>query len=268
MKTFRDFIQVVDLHTLIVVSLALIVTGLCRRFGIIIELPTNLIGIAVIFPLVFSINSAYKRREEALKAYATFKAHAVSIYLAHRDWVPGGGHETRGRALVGELVTAVAHYFRHAEPSAAQAKPIYTIFSHLSKSHEILRQAGVPANEISRINQYLRALIIQFEIMNNIAHYRTPVALRAYSRLFLNVFPILFGPFFADVAYPEWPWVGYMVAFVYALVLVSLDNIQDGLERPYDGIGEDDLRLSEGETYLQLIFLPDEANAKINEHEQ
>lgn len=254
MKTIRDFLHVIDLHTLIIVVLSISVTWLCRRWGFIIDLPTNLIGIAVIFPLVFSINSAYKRREDALKAYSNFKAHAISIYLAHRDWVKGGTHEARGRQLITELLEAVSNYFLENKTAVSDAKPIYSLFSEISYSHELLRQAGVPANEVSRVNQYLRALIIHFENMNNIAHYRTPVAIRAYSRIFLNAFPILFGPFFANVAYPEWPIAGYGVAIIYALVLVSLDNIQDDLEKPYDGKGQDDLNLRDSETYMGLLF--------------
>lgn len=254
MKTLRDFAHVIDTHTVVIVLLSVLVTWLCRRFGFVVDLPTNLIGIAVIFPLVFSINSAYKRREDALKAYASLKAHAVSIYLAHRDWVEDDEHEVRGRQLIGELLTAVSAYFLQNKTAVSDAKPIYTLFSQLSHSHELLRQGGMPANEVSRINQYLRALIIQFESMNNIAQYRTPLAIRAYSRIFLNTFPILFGPFFANVAYPEWPIAGYGVALVYALVLVSLDNIQDDLEKPYDGKGQDDLKLTDSEAYVRLIM--------------
>lgn len=254
MKTLRDFIQVIDYHTLAVVVLALIGTWLCRRFDFAVDLPTNLLGIAVIFPLVFSINSAYKRREDALKAYASFKAHAIAIYLAHRDWLPDTSFEDQGRTLIENLFTAVSRYFTANATAVYDSQPIYAIFSKLSRSHEALREAGMPANEVSRLNQYLRSTIIHFEQMNNIAQYRTPLALRAYSRIFLNAFPILFSPFFANVAYPDWPLAGYIVAFVYAVVLVSLDNIQDDLERPYDGQGQDDLRLLNSEAYLQRLF--------------
>jgi hypothetical protein len=116
-----------------------------------------------------------------------------------------------------------------------------------------VREAGVPANEISRANQFLEAMIFDFEVMNNIARYRTPVALRAYSRLFLNSFPILFGPHFASVAYPEHPIFGYAVAVLYSVVLVSLDNIQDHLENPFDGVGADDLRLNVADNYVSLL---------------
>ncbi|VAW43201.1 hypothetical protein MNBD_CHLOROFLEXI01-3159 [hydrothermal vent metagenome] len=156
--------------------------------------------------------------------------------------------------MLHRLLTAVSHHFATNLHDQSQTKQqIYDIFSDYSRSHELLREAGVPANEVSRANQYLRQLIIDFERMNNIARYRTPVTLRAYSRLFLNLFPILFGPSFANIAYPDHPSAGYVLALVYSLVLVSLDNIQDQLENPFDGVGADDLRLDVADEYSQLV---------------
>ncbi len=255
MQTLKQFSKIIDYHTGLVTLLALVVVFLCRQLDFLVELPTTLIGIAVVFPLVFSINSAYKRREDALRAFASLKAHGVALLFAHREWPEDAtDHVERAGALLHGLLTAVSHHFTTNGHDQSQSKQqIYAIFADFSRSHEQLRAAGVPANEISRANQYLRQLIIDFEQMNNIASYRTPLALRAYSRLFLNLFPLLFGPYFANIAYPEHPIAGYIVAVIYSLVLVSLDNIQDDLENPFDGVGADDLRLDVADEYSQLV---------------
>jgi hypothetical protein len=109
---------------------------------------------------------------------------------------------------------------------------LYHQISNISLLHEELRTKNMSVGEISRANQYLRSIIIDFEKILNIYDYRTPIALRAYSKVFLNAFPILFGPFFAWVAYEYYTEVGYLVALLYSLILVSLDNIQDDLENP------------------------------------
>lgn len=255
MQTIKQFSKIIDTHTGLVTLLALVVVYLCRQLNFLVDLPTTLIGIAVVFPLVFSINSAYKRREDALRAFASLKAHAVALVFAHREWPEDeSGHVERARNLVQRLLTAVSHHFATNDHDQSQSKKrVYALFTEFSRSHEMLRAAGVPANEISRANQYLRQIIIDFERMNNIASYRTPLALRAYSRLFLNLFPILFGPYFATIAYPDHPVAGYVVAVLYSLVLVSLDNIQDDLENPFDGLGADDLRLDVADEYTQLV---------------
>ena len=75
--------EVVDMQTYLVTGLALLATYLCNRFGFHAELPSGLIGIAIIFPIEFSINAAYRRREEALRYFASIKAHAVAIVQHH-----------------------------------------------------------------------------------------------------------------------------------------------------------------------------------------
>ncbi|MCP4359554.1 MAG: hypothetical protein GY796_16210 [Chloroflexi bacterium] len=258
MNTLQNFLQIVDRHTVLVTALALFFTFVCRQIGFVFDMPTNLLGIAVVFPLVFSIVSAYRRREDALKYFASLKAHAIALYFAHRDW-PGAEEslEDEGGKLLYELFTAVAAYFQADQQRQEQElNRVYQVFDAFSKSHEQMRQHGVTSGEVSRANQYFRAIMIEFERMKNISRYRTPVALRAYSRLFLTIFPILFAPYFANVAYPNFPFAGYMVAIFYSLILVSLDNVQDHLENPFDGIGPDDLRLEIADKYLSLLATP------------
>tara|TARA_B100000959_G_scaffold282005_1_gene347450 strand:+ start:788 stop:1111 length:324 start_codon:yes stop_codon:yes gene_type:complete len=43
---------------------------------------------------VFSINAAYRRREDALKSLASIKANIVSLAFAARDWTPNTSGQT------------------------------------------------------------------------------------------------------------------------------------------------------------------------------
>jgi len=258
--TLRHFLGIIDRQTLIVTLLALASTWLCRRLGLAADMPTGLIGVAIVFPIVFSINAAYRRREEALRHFASLKAHAAALYFAHRDWVPDSanppadGHPERAKEMIEGLLEATRAFLLAAQAEREERLDrVFEVFSRFSRSHEALRRAGVPANEISRANQYLRAMMIDFERLRNIRLYRTPVSLRAYSRVFLNAFPVVFGPYFAHLAGKSYPAVGYGLAAVYALVLVSLDNIQEDLENPFDAVGEDDVRLDAAGEYRRLL---------------
>ena len=46
----RRFIEFVTLQTVVIASLAVLCTWLCLRFGLAADIPTSLLGIAVIFP--------------------------------------------------------------------------------------------------------------------------------------------------------------------------------------------------------------------------
>ncbi|MBU2487898.1 MAG: hypothetical protein KKA60_00755 [Proteobacteria bacterium] len=245
-----------NLQTAAVLALALVSTWGARRLGLEADMPTGLIGIAIIFPIVFSINSAYKRREEALKYLASFKAHAVAVFYAHRDWAPensGACPEEINRVFHGLFAAVKAHFHQDGEDRGDSPAPVYEHFSRLSRANENLRKRGVTSGEICRINQYSRAMILEFERMRNILRYRTPKPLRAYSRVFLNTFPVLYGPYFALLAAEAYPFLGYLVAALYSVVLVSLDNIQDDLENPFDNQGEDDVDFSDVEATLACI---------------
>ena len=262
MDVIKNFLKLLDWQTAIVILLSVVATYLCITFDIVIELPTGLIGIAIVFPIVFSINAAYRRREEALRAFASLKAHTVALFYAHRDWVPGDSseHQKRFKELIKSLLESIHKSFISDAEKEADFQQIYKVFSQMSDSMEKLRAAQVSGTEISRANQYLRSIIIEYEKMRNIFVYRTPTALRAYSQVFLNAFPILFAPYFADLSDKHFFSLGFLVAAFYSLVLVSLDNIQDGLENPFDEVGVDDVDLNIAEQYQKILTTSSDAN--------
>jgi hypothetical protein len=84
-------------------------------------------------------------------------------------------------------------------------------------------------------------MIVALNTMKNIFYYRTPITLRAYYRLFIYIFAILYGPYFAQLKHTY--ELMYVMPILYSAILVSLDNIQEHLENPYDEIGEDDIKI-------------------------
>ena len=249
-KTFQDFLEVIEWRTWAVVGLAVVSTYMCSRFGWEAKIPAGLIGLAVVFPIVFSINAAYRRREEVLRYFGGLKGHAIALYFAHRDWAPLEGEEyvqhiAEHRENVQNLIEAIRdHFLEEIGRKQETFEEIFRVFSRISVAIEVLRKEGVSATEISRMNQYLSKMMIDFEKMNNILVYRTPASLRAYSTIFLHAFPILFGPYFAGLGAESFMFVGYLVAIVYSLVLVTLDNVQADLEDPFDQVGTDDVNFN------------------------
>ena len=251
----RNFVRIISWHTIIVILLSCAATYVCFRYDVVVDLPTSLIGIAIVFPIVFSINAAYKRREEALGNFGSMKAHAVALFFAHRDWTPQGNsqHTVRIKELINRLLNAVHAYLISHSDDHILFEEVYRCFSNISSSIEDLRTDGMSNTEVSRANQYMRVMMIDFERMRNIALYRTPASLRAYSVVFLNLFPVLFAPYFAYLSTEYAYFTGFLIAALYGLILVSLDNIQEDLENPYDQVGVDDLNLNVVEHYNPIF---------------
>ncbi len=241
MKNLTHFVQIIDRQTIAVTVVALICTYVCLRFGIIVDLPFELVAVAIVFPIVFTISSAFQRREGALAELAEFRANLMAMFLAHRDWHRSDDRSPHVRTQLRKLHEAVRDSVQRRDP--ATTRIVYGLFSNLSLEQETMRTRGrVSTSELARLNQYLRNTIANFEKLRNVADYRTPIALRAYTQVFLNVFPVLFAPYFALVSSQGWWPLGYVMAILYSLVLVGLDNIQEGLENPFDGLGIDDIQ--------------------------
>lgn len=238
----RHFLRIIDRQTLLVTLVAVACTFACLRLGIMVDLPFELVGVAIVFPIVFTISGAFQRREGALAELAELRANLIAIYLAHRDWNDSAVHAREAQEQVQGLHARVRQALRTRDDPSTRA--VYAGFSELSRLNESLRKdAALSTSELARLNQYLRNALANVEKLRNVAGYRTPVALRAYTQVFLNAFPILFAPYFALISSQGWWPLGFVMASLYSLVLVGLDNIQESLEDPFDGIGEDDIRL-------------------------
>lgn len=250
-KVLKSFFLIINYKTLIITALSVISTSICYKLGLTAKFPDMLVGVAIVFPVVFSISSAYNRRETALQRFSDFKGHAIAIYFATRDWPSDKQNDlsSRVRIMVSDMVVLMRTMFtsNHRSEWQENEKKLYKSFSSLSHLMMEMRNYGVQSGEVSRISQYMSKMIIAFDNLKIIHAYRTPITLRAYSKVFIYIFPIIYGPYFASNFHDFSAHLEYVMPVLYSFILVSLDNIQDHLEHPFDEVGEDDIRIDERE---------------------
>lgn len=258
MKYLKRLSIIVNAKTVVITLLAVISTYFCRQYNLVANFPMTLLATAVVFPIVFSIGGAYKRRESALAKYSSIKAHGRAIYFAARDWLPETDKavQDRARNLMGELLVSCRTLFAQpVEQMQQNEERVYRNFSAISTYiKNDLRSRGLPSGEASRCNQFLSKMIIAFEDIKHIYQYRTPRTLSAFSDFFVKVLPVLYGPYFAHVAKDYSPELIYVMPVLFTVILVSLDNIQEHLENPFDQIGEDDIAIN-AEKFVQRLEL-------------
>ena len=251
-RQVKSFTIIINYKALLVTGMAIVSTYLCHRFDLTAKFPETLVGVAIVFPVVFSIGSAYARRETALQRYSDFRGHAVAAYFATRDWTADKNNDlpARMRLVIRDLlddmrVTLKSHKRKQGRESEQK---VYRGFSTLSALTMEMRSYGVQSGEISRISQYVSKMIIAFDNMKMIHDYRTPITLRSYSKVFIYIFPIIYGPYFASTFKEFDAHLEYVMPVLYSFILVSLDNIQDHLENPFDEVGEDDISIQADDT--------------------
>ncbi len=245
MRVLKSLFLIINYKTFVVMLVAVGSAWICGKFGIVANFPLTLIGIAIVFPVVFSIGSAYKRRERALQYLGDFKAHLLALYFASRDWVDpdrNGFSEEMKNKIIETYGTLRALFIAPKEDIERFEKQLFLDLSELSNIILKFRDMGLPSGEVSRVSQYLSKLAVSLEQMKVILHYRTPITLRAYSKVFIYSFPILYGPTFEHMAEQYSYNLKYMMPIMFSFILVSLDNIQDHLENPFDQVGEDDIK--------------------------
>ncbi len=257
MQTLKSLKLIINLKTLFVIIMSLISTFGCQYFGLTAKFPLTIIGIAVVFPVVFSISGAYKRRETALRYYGALKAHGRAIFFASRDWTKGDSapHQAELKVILVELLSGCREFFHTVDVDRTKEENlVYSKFSELSLFIKGFRNREMTTGEVSRTNQYLSKMVDAFESMKHIYQYRTPRTLRAYSKIFIFLVPVLYGPYFADLAKDIPVGLAVITPILFSVVLVSLDNIQEQLENPFDQFGEDDIKIN-AEKFIERLEL-------------
>lgn len=245
MKLFRSIFLIINYKTFIITVLAIASTWLCGKYNLVADFPLNLVGIAIVFPVVFSIDSAYKRRESALGQLSDLRAHMVSLYQASRDWLDPENAEfsKEVRMKLVNIYSSLSDTFvNKTSAEAGSEKKVFEQLSELSKFSQQFRVHGLQVGEMSRVSQYISKMAVSLERMRIILDYRTPITLRAYSKIFIYSFPVIYGPYFQYASEHYSAGLEYFMPVVFSFILVSLDNIQNHLENPFDQIGEDDIK--------------------------
>ena len=252
----RSIFLIINKKTLIITFLSVTATFICHTFNLQADLPITFVMSAVVFPIVFSINAAYVRRETALDRYGSLKASGQAVYFLTRDWTLAGNKSwvTEVRECLGEIILKTQDLLMDESQSLRMREvAVYENFSRLSaliakgSSKYELR-----ANEVSLCNSHLKEMLFSFETLKHIFQYRTPTTLRTFSRIFIVSLPILYSPYFAFISADYGGALTIMMPTLFTITLSSLDNIQMHLENPFDQVGEDDISINADKFLLRL----------------
>ena len=82
------------------------------------------------------------------------------------------------------------------------------------------------------------------ENLHAIHTHRTPISLKAYCKIFIYIFPLIYTPtIINNIGSETAHWFTYFIVLITEFILISLYNIQDKLEYPFDDDGLDDIQL-------------------------
>ena len=113
------------------------------------------------------------------------------------------------------------------------------IYQFIEKNNEEI-SGGVK----QKIFRFIRDVHVSQENLIAIHTHRTPISLKAYCLIFIYLFPVIYTPTIINKIGLENPMgLTYFVIILSEFILISLYNIQDQMEYPFDKDGLDDIKL-------------------------
>ncbi len=195
----------------------------------------------MIFPLVFTIRGSFRRREKALEHLSQFRSALKTVHyfiLSSKD-LP----EESKIELLDVILEINEKVMGHLKSDTYTAKDLDEVI-HKVYMFTSEKGAFIPKGVRDKVFRFMNDLHESIENLHAIHTHRTPISLKAYCKIFIYIFPLIYSPTIINNIGLETPqWITYFIVLVTEFILISLYNIQDQLEYPFDDHGLDDIKL-------------------------
>jgi predicted membrane chloride channel (bestrophin family) len=234
------YLIILNSRTLFAIIISIIVPIIAYRYNINYNVDLTLISIAIIFPLVFNIRGAFRRREKALEHLSLYRASlktVENIILSSKLEIE---EINKGTELIKKSNEGLIDFLDNIEnDTTMHDNNINQLFEFLN-SKKIIIGNGV----LQKALRFLKDSIDSADNLIAIHRHRTPISLKAYCLMFVYIFPLVYTPtiiFKIGVENPQ--YLTYFIVVLSEFILISLYNIQDQMEYPFDKEGTDDIDL-------------------------
>ncbi len=234
------YLVILNSRTLFAIIISIIVPIIAYKYNINYNVDLTLISIAIIFPLVFNIRGAFRRREKALEHLSLYRASlktVENIILSSKLEIE---EINQGSKLIKKSNEGLIDFLDNIEnDTSIHDNNINQLFEFLN-SKKIIIGNGV----LQKALRFLKDSIDSADNLVAIHRHRTPISLKAYCLMFVYIFPLVYTPtiiFKIGVENPQ--YLTYFIVVLSEFILISLYNIQDQMEYPFDKEGADDIDL-------------------------
>lgn len=236
--------SVINFRIVLILVETLLVFYLYNQYNIHLDFDFNIISIAIVFPLVFSITSAYQRRQDAIKYFTEFRNKMID--LSNIFFAVDNIEKKTYKSLFVELTEAQSVLINYLKGKDSN----YDLLREMRK--DILKlidsnKAFFNEREKDSLIRVKNEMFLAAEQIRGIKIHGTPVSMRKYCLFFIYLSPLLFNSQLASsdtIAFIGLE-TGLSIVFSMAIsfVLMALYNVQDYIENPFDQKGLDDLKI-------------------------
>lgn len=238
----NQYLSIINQRTLLTLVISLLVPYFSYQFNIVYNIDLTLISIAIIFPLVFAIRGAFRRREKGLEHMSKFRSALISMqYTINGSKLS----EEQKREMNGIVLGISSSLLQHLKGEAQERSSVDKAF-HALEAYLLSNQESISNSTKGKLYGFLQKAHEGAENCMAIHIHRTPISLKAYCKIFIYIFPLIYTPTIINkIGFENPEWLTYFVVILSEFILISLYNIQDDMEYPFDDQGLDDIKLDE-----------------------
>ncbi|MAC93614.1 MAG: hypothetical protein CMC01_07960 [Flavobacteriaceae bacterium] len=198
-------------------------------------------SIAIIFPLVFTIRGAFRRREKALEHLSLYRAGLKTVENLIQ-FSPKIDDQVKldGQSKINKLSNALYNHLTTKNEDPSEFDNAYEGFLDYMRENSDTITGG----SREKIFRFLKDVLDSADNLIAIHSHRTPISLKAYCLIFIYIFPVIYTPTIINKIGIDNPsWLTFFIVILSEFILISLYNIQDQMEHPFDDDGLDDIKL-------------------------
>jgi len=239
--------SVFDIKMLLLLLETILIYFLYNNYQINIELDFTIMSVAIVFPLVFSITSAYQIRQDSIKEFAIFRNKIIDLsnIFYSVDKTKKTDYEKLFFSLV-ELQDIFVSYLKKSTSDnkynkvREKRREIFLIIDSYKKLYNEREKDSIirVKNELFQSAEKLRGLKI----------HPTPISLRKYCLIFIFLSPLLYNTQLVSqnisTGYISETFISLLMSIIVSFILIALYNVQDYIENPFDQKGLDDIKLN------------------------
>jgi hypothetical protein len=189
---------------------------------------------------VFTIRGSFRRREKALEHLSQYRSAMKTLYYFITTSTLIENEEASLKLLLENIENkTLLHLKSHQGDIKKLDDEVDKVFDFIHS-----RRETIPKGLKDKLFKYLCDLHEAIDNLNGIHVHRTPISLKAYCKVFIYIFPLIYSPTIIYNIGIEYNRLAvYFVVVLTEFILISLYNIQDDLEYPFDDKGLDDIKL-------------------------
>jgi hypothetical protein len=238
----KKYLEIINIRTFQVLLICFVTSFLVIYYNFQFNFDLTVISIAIIFPLVFTIRAAFRRREKALEHLSKFKASLLTVHNCFlRSKKLDDAKKWAIKNSILELSDGLHDFLSKKVPDQAILRARENAIFQFIQNHP----EEISTSEAYKLFKIMKDVHTSIENTIAIDSHRTPISLRAYCQIFIYFFPVIYTPSLLHRLDHSSGWVVYTLSMVTGFILISLFNVQDQMEHPFDQEGLDDIRLSE-----------------------